>query len=555
MALVMIVMDKLKIRALSWIYNYPGSVDCYLTISSKDPNDTYGYFKVYGDISTLAKSYFNLMGGTELSSLAYLFYGNKYIYDAENLDISYMVSKTSGCTGMFEYCTSLRKPPINSATTVGNQAFYSAFKGCYNLTTAPMLPATTLANNCYDSMFSGCTSLSAITCLATGHTSGQTLTWVYGVPSGGTFTKSHEVCWDFGINNVPSGWTIQDYPSSDYSYRWYAPSASDYICSGTTKYYREYYQFSSDSGSTWANVCPIQTRIGSVIETNSTDCGYSARTISASTTYCNGCDEYVDVYYQVSTDYGVTWTTTATTPTFVRNNPEYCECVQLKYKSYYSDGNLYKKACDSTSSITSGEITLSNLSDVEIGNCVTSIDQSAFFQCYSLTSVTIGSGVTTIGNSVFQNCYSLNNVSIPNSVTSIGSGAFYACSGLTRIDIPDNVATINDYTFRYGTSLNSCTIGSGVTSIGIYSFEGCSSLRSIEIPKSVTSIGNYAFKGCSGLRSFTINRTTPPTLGTSVFANTNSNLVIYVPAESVNAYKSASGWSSYSSRIQPIPTS
>jgi len=36
--------------------------------------------------------------------------------------------------------------------------------------------------------------------------------------------------------------------------------------------------------------------------------------------------------------------------------------------------------------------------------------------------------------------------------------------------------------------------------------------------------------------------------------NGSSNLVIYVPAESVDAYKSASGWSYYANQIQAIPS-
>jgi hypothetical protein len=41
-------------------------------------------------------------------------------------------------------------------------------------------------------------------------------------------------------------------------------------------------------------------------------------------------------------------------------------------------------------------------------------------------------------------------------------------------------------------------------------------------------------------------------LGNNAFYNTN-NCPIYVPSASVNAYKSASGWSTYASRIQAIP--
>ena len=57
-------------------------------------------------------------------------------------------------------------------------------------------------------------------------------------------------------------------------YRWWEAPASDYICDGTSKYYKEYYQVSYDNGSTWQNVTPEQTRKGDLIEAMSTDCGY-----------------------------------------------------------------------------------------------------------------------------------------------------------------------------------------------------------------------------------------------------------------------------------------
>lgn len=92
----------------------------------------------------------------------------------------------------------------------------------------------------------------------------------------------------------------------------------------------------------------------------------------------------------------------------------------------------------------------------------------------------------------------------------------------------------------------------GVTNIGNYAFYSCG-LTSIEIPGSVTSIGSDAFEYCRSLTSVTVLSTTPPTLGSYAFSSTHSNLKIYVPAESVDAYKAATNWSSYKSKIQAIP--
>ena len=91
-----------------------------------------------------------------------------------------------------------------------------------------------------------------------------------------------------------------------------------------------------------------------------------------------------------------------------------------------------------------------------------------------------------------------------------------------------------------------------VTEIGDSAFSNCTGLTTITIPGTVNSIGEDAFFGCSGLTSITILNTTPPTLGSGAFDNTN-NSRIYVSSELVNTYKTAENWSSYSSRILSRP--
>ena len=118
--------------------------------------------------------------------------------------------------------------------------------------------------------------------------------------------------------------------------------------------------------------------------------------------------------------------------------------------------------------------------------------------------INIPNSVTSIGNSAFYDCRSLTSVTFPNSVTSIGNSAFYDCFGLTSVLIPNSVTSIGDYAFYLCRSLTSVTISNSVTSIGVETFKGCSSLTSIEIPSSVTRIRNYAFQNCYGLVSVTI---------------------------------------------------
>ena len=83
-----------------------------------------------------------------------------------------------------------------------------------------------------------------------------------------------------------------------------------------------------------------------------------------------------------------------------------------------------------------------------------------------------------------------------------------------------------------------------------FAFYDCSGLTSITIPESVTRIEDRAFYGCNGLTSLTLLSATPPTVSYQTF---EGSYPIYVPAQSVEAYKAASGyWSNYVGRIQPI---
>lgn len=250
---------------------------------------------------------------------------------------------------------------------------------------------------------------------------------------------------------------------------------------------------------------------------------------------------------------------------------------------------------------------LTHLTSITLPTTLKTIGAGAFLGCSGLTSITIPSGVTSIGNNAFKYCSGLNSISvasgnttydsrencnaiietasnillqgcnntvIPNSVASIQSGAFCNCSllqqvsipaGITSIEsdtfsgctnlssvyIPQSVTTIGASAFSYCKALTGVIIPENVTSIGGNAFYGCSGLTSVIIPENVASIGGYAFYGCSGLTSIQVNPTTPPTGGSAMFNNTTAP--IYVPAASVDDYKTASNWSTYASRIRAIP--
>lgn len=108
-----------------------------------------------------------------------------------------------------------------------------------------------------------------------------------------------------------------------------------WTCVGVDKYTLAEYQVSYDFGETWETTA---TGVTTLISANSTDCGYSARTLTTGWT-CDGVNKYQLDEYQISTDYGQSWTTTATSATtLIEANAEDCGYIPptpIDYSTQY----------------------------------------------------------------------------------------------------------------------------------------------------------------------------------------------------------------------------
>lgn len=129
-----------------------------------------------------------------------------------------------------------------------------------------------------------------------------------------------------------------------------------------------------------------------------------------------------------------------------------------------------------------------------------------------------------------------NHTTFPNTLITIGQDACSERNFSSIFIIPDSVTLIEDrafqncnYVYNPGTFYGDIILGSGITEIGEYAFSG-------------TYINNI-----------TINAITPPTIASNTFdLAIMEDTKIYVSAESVNAYKTATNWSNYAEYIFAI---
>lgn len=216
------------------------------------------------------------------------------------------------------------------------------------------------------------------------------------------------------------------------------------------------------------------------------------------------------------------------------------------------------------------------ITDYEIPSGVKKLFNGSFSSCSEIEYIIIPDSVEEIGPQCFVDCRSLREIVIPESVTLINSSAFVACSSLRTIHIPENTrigsgvfdscTSLESFTGRYASEDGRCLIVNGrveafapagltqytipdnATAIG-QCFMYLQELEELTIPSTVNYI---RFLSGDSLLRINCLATNPPSLSYSWSLNMRNLEAIYVPAESVEAYKSAQYWSDYADKIQAI---
>lgn len=194
-------------------------------------------------------------------------------------------------------------------------------------------------------------------------------------------------------------------------------------------------------------------------------------------------------------------------------------------------------------------------------NCNAVIETATNKLVLGCNNTIIPDSVTTIARSAFA-YLDISEITIPTSVTKIegtnyaNTGTFNHCEKLDNVVLHDGITSLPSGVFEYCTGLKNIKLGNHITSIGgkygSGTFQGCKSLLKIDLPATLKSLGINTFSGCTGLTEITCRAITPPTAqNTGQFTNVPTGIPVYVPAESVDAYKASDLWGIFTN-IQAI---
>lgn len=200
---------------------------------------------------------------------------------------------------------------------------------------------------------------------------------------------------------------------------------------------------------------------------------------------------------------------------------------------------------------------------VILSNLLSHIGNNFCYGCSNLETVMCqtyfswGMGLLSpdIGEYAFYGCGNLVNFEFPY-LCGIGAYAFYNCFRLAINKIENNdfvPSDIGAYAFYNCLGIQELTLPYYTGNIGVYAFANCDNINKLNII-SINSgnIENNAFANCSQLKEINIYATSIFDIGTNVFSGISSNAVIYVPHGTLEAYRTATNWSTYASIIQEL---
>lgn len=165
--------------------------------------------------------------------------------------------------------------------------------------------------------------------------------------------------------------------------------------------------------------------------------------------------------------------------------------------------------------------------------------------------------VTLIGYPGAANAYLKYVFFYEHTLTLIGSFTRAGLQG--TLYLPSGITFLNPLHFEQ-TPITKVVTSNNLTAINGNNVSGaflnCKSLQVADLGTGLTSIGTDTFNGCTSLASIICRAYNPPTLAANSFRGIPSTSPLitkfYVPNDRVAAYKAATGWINFASRIFSI---
>jgi len=193
----------------------------------------------------------------------------------------------------------------------------------------------------------------------------------------------------------------------------------------------------------------------------------------------------------------------------------------------------------------------SKLETVVFSSSVEKVLEGVFASCHSLKHFVVPSTVSYIGGSAFSGSKKLESIIILGDVEYLSRSLFYNCDSLKDVQMPASVTLLETNAFLDCEGLKSIALSPNLTQIEEQAFSKCTALTSIVLPAKVDTIGERVFYNCP-FETLTSKNTVPPALGPDALSILDkSTCTLYVPAESVEIYKTADQWKDFGT-ILPI---
>lgn len=184
---------------------------------------------------------------------------------------------------------------------------------------------------------------------------------------------------------------------------------------------------------------------------------------------------------------------------------------------------------------------------IAVGN-TTSIPDNFLRSNRDIKSMEIITKITSIGEFAFSGTSNLEYFKF-GPVEEIKESAF-SSSALKKVET-EKLKTIGINAFQYS-EIQEAILGGTLTEIPRGVFDSTYNLKHVVLPETLQIIRSGAFAYLDELLDITCYAKVPPTVERSAFIGVVEGFNIFVPAESVDAYKAATGWSNFEYYIKPL---